>query len=65
MSFYPVAVVLQQDTTHNTTRSNKNITQHYKYENANVRNIGQGETPHRKHKGIKLGCGNLQDRSVV
>jgi hypothetical protein len=28
-------------------------------ENENVRNIGQGETPHRKHKGLQLGSGNL------
>jgi hypothetical protein len=34
-------------------------------ENENVRNIGQGETPHRKHKRLKLGGGHLYDRSNV
>jgi hypothetical protein len=31
----------------------------------NVRNIGQGETPHRIHKSLKLGGGHLYDRSSV
>jgi hypothetical protein len=35
------------------------------HENENVRNIGQGETPHRKHKRLKHGGGNLYDRSSV
>jgi hypothetical protein len=26
-----------------------------KYENANIRNIGQGEAQYRKHKRLKLG----------
>jgi hypothetical protein len=25
-----------------------------KHENKNVRNVGQGQTPHRKHKRLKL-----------
>jgi hypothetical protein len=29
------------------------------HENENVRNIEQGETPHRKHKRLKLGDGHL------
>jgi hypothetical protein len=29
------------------------------------RNIGQGETPHRKHKRPQLGGGHLYDRSSV
>jgi hypothetical protein len=33
--------------------------------NANVRNIGQGEAEHRKHKRLNLGCGQLYDRSSV
>jgi hypothetical protein len=37
----------------------------HNHENENVRNIGQGETPHRKHKRLKLGCGHLYDRSSV
>jgi hypothetical protein len=35
------------------------------HENENVRNIEQGETPHRKHKGFKLGDGHLYNRSSV
>jgi hypothetical protein len=35
------------------------------HENENVCNIGQGETPHRKHKRLKLGGGHLYDRSSV
>jgi hypothetical protein len=35
------------------------------HENENVRNIGQGETPHIKHKRLKLGGGHLYDRSSV
>jgi hypothetical protein len=33
--------------------------------NENVRNIGQGETPHRKYKRLKLGGGHVYDRSNV
>jgi hypothetical protein len=33
------------------------------HENANVRNIGQGEPRHRKHKRLKLGGGLAYDRS--
>jgi hypothetical protein len=33
-------------------------------DNENVRNIGQGETPHRKHKKLKLG-GHLYNRSSI
>jgi hypothetical protein len=32
------------------------------HENANVRNIGQGEARHRKHKMLKLGGGQAYDR---
>jgi hypothetical protein len=31
----------------------------------NARNIGQRETPHRKHKRLKLGGGHLYNRSSV
>jgi hypothetical protein len=31
----------------------------------NEHNIGQGETPHRKHKRLKLGGCHLYDRSSV
>jgi hypothetical protein len=34
-------------------------------ENENVRHIGQSETPHRKHKRLKLGGGHVYDRSSV
>jgi hypothetical protein len=34
-------------------------------ENENVRNIGQGETPHRKYKRLKLGGGHVYHRSCV
>jgi hypothetical protein len=34
-------------------------------ENKNERNIGQGETPHRKYKRLKLGGGHLYERSSV
>jgi hypothetical protein len=37
----------------------------HNHENENVRNIRQGETPHRKHKRLKLGSGHLYDRSSV
>jgi hypothetical protein len=37
----------------------------HKHENENVRNIGQGETPHRKCKRLKLGGGYLYDRLSV
>jgi hypothetical protein len=33
------------------------------HENANVRNIGQGEAWHRKYKRLKLGGGQAYDRS--
>jgi hypothetical protein len=33
------------------------------HENANVRNIGQGEARHRKDKRLKLGGGQAYDRS--
>jgi hypothetical protein len=33
------------------------------HENANVRNIGQGEARHRKYKRLKLGDGQTYDRS--
>jgi hypothetical protein len=33
------------------------------HENANVRNIGQGEPRHRKYKRLKLGGGQAYDRS--
>jgi hypothetical protein len=32
-------------------------------ENANIRNIGQGESRHRKHKTLKLGGGQAYDSS--
>jgi hypothetical protein len=35
------------------------------HQNGNVRNIGQGETPHRKHKRLKIGDVHLYDRSCV
>jgi hypothetical protein len=35
-----------------------------KHENANVRNIGQGEPRHRKYKRLKLG-GKRQNRPTV
>jgi hypothetical protein len=37
----------------------------HNHENENVRNIGQGETPYRKYKRLKLGGGHLYDRSSV
>jgi hypothetical protein len=37
----------------------------HNHENENVRNIGGDETPHRKRKRLKLGCGHLYDRSSV
>jgi hypothetical protein len=37
----------------------------HNHENENVCNIGQGETPHRKRKRLKLGGGNLYGRSSV
>jgi hypothetical protein len=33
------------------------------HENANVRNIGQGEQRHRKYKRLKLGGGQAYNRS--
>jgi hypothetical protein len=35
------------------------------HEIPNVRTIGQGETRHRKHKRLKLGGGQVYDRSSV
>jgi hypothetical protein len=35
------------------------------HENPNVRAIGQGEARHRKHKRLKLGGGQVYDRSNV
>jgi hypothetical protein len=35
------------------------------HDNQNVRSIGQGETPHRKYKRLKLGGGQVYDRSSV
>jgi hypothetical protein len=35
------------------------------HENENVRNIGQGETPHRKYKRLKLSGGHSYDCSSV
>jgi hypothetical protein len=35
------------------------------HENANVRNIGQGDAQHSKHMSIKLGGGQAHDRSIV
>jgi hypothetical protein len=37
----------------------------HNHENGNVRNIGQGEIPHRKYKRLKLGGGHLYDHSSV
>jgi hypothetical protein len=37
----------------------------HNHKNENVRYIGQGETPHRKYKGLKLGGGHLYDHSRV
>jgi hypothetical protein len=33
------------------------------HENANVRNIGQGEAQHRKYERLKVGGGQTYDRS--
>jgi hypothetical protein len=44
-------------------RREAEIIHNHENENENVRNIGQGETPHRKHKRLKLGGGHLYDRS--
>jgi hypothetical protein len=35
------------------------------HDNENVHSIGQGETPHRKYKRLKLGGGQAYDRSSV
>jgi hypothetical protein len=35
------------------------------HENTNVRNIGQGEARHRKHKRLKLGGGQAYDCTSV
>jgi hypothetical protein len=37
----------------------------HNHENENVRNIGQGEPPQRKHKGLQLFGGHLYDRLIV
>jgi hypothetical protein len=42
-------------------RQQANVIQNY--ENANVRDIGKGETRHRKYKRLKLGGGQAYDRS--
>jgi hypothetical protein len=46
-------------------RRQAEIVHNHENENENERNIGQGEPPHRKHKRIKLGGGQLYDRSSV
>jgi hypothetical protein len=35
------------------------------HEDENVHNVGQGETPHRKYKRLKLGGGHVYYRSSV
>jgi hypothetical protein len=42
-------------------RQKVEVTQNH--ENANVRNIGQGEARHTKYKRLKLGGGQAYDRS--
>jgi hypothetical protein len=37
----------------------------HNHENENVRNIGQGKTPHRKYKRLKLVGGHVYDCSIV
>jgi hypothetical protein len=37
----------------------------HNHKNENVRNIGQGKTPHRKYKRLKLGGGHVYDRSSL
>jgi hypothetical protein len=37
----------------------------HNHENENARNIGQGETPRRKYKRLKLGGGHVYDCSSV
>jgi hypothetical protein len=37
----------------------------HNHENENVCNIGQGDTPYRKYKRLKLGGSQLYDRSSV
>jgi hypothetical protein len=37
----------------------------HNHENENVRNNGQGQTPHKTYKWLKLGGGQLYDRSSV
>jgi hypothetical protein len=37
----------------------------HNHENENVRNIGQGETPYRKYKRLKLGGGHVYAHSSV
>jgi hypothetical protein len=37
----------------------------HNHEIGNVHNIGQSETPRRKHKRFKLGGGHLYNRSSV
>jgi hypothetical protein len=43
------------------SRQEAEVIQHHG--NANVRNIGQGETRHRKYKRLELGGGQAYDRS--
>jgi hypothetical protein len=37
----------------------------HNHQNENVRNIGQGETPHREYKKLNIGGGHLYDCSSV
>jgi hypothetical protein len=46
---------------HNTKQGKQGS--HSPTENVNVRNIGQGESRHRKYKRLKLGGGQAYDRS--
>jgi hypothetical protein len=50
-------MIMQQNYAGNKQKSYK------KNENANVRNIGQGEPRQRKYKRLKLGDGQSYDRS--
>jgi hypothetical protein len=46
-------------------RQQAEVIQNHENENENVRNIGQGEAPHRKYKRLKLGGGHVYDCSSV
>jgi hypothetical protein len=37
----------------------------HNHENENVRNTGQGDTPHKNYKRLKLGSGHVHDRRSV